>query len=101
MAKKSKIVKNELRRKMVARQREARAVLKARIADPSMDMAGREEAMAQLQKLPRDGSPTRIVNRCAMTGRPRAYYRKFGVSRIALRELALDGKLPGMVKASW
>lgn len=101
MAKKSKIVKNEVRRKAVARYSEVRKELKARIADPTIDMASREEAMARLQKLPRDGSPTRIVNRCAMTGRPRSYYRKFGVSRIALRELALDGKLPGMVKASW
>ena len=101
MAKKGKIVQNERRRKVVARYREVRQELKSRIADPSVDMATREDAMAQLQKLPRDGSPTRVVNRCALTGRPRSYYRKFGVSRIALRELALDGKLPGMVKASW
>ena len=101
MAKKGKIVKNEKRRQMAARYREVRADLKSKIADPQTDMATREEAMARLQKLPRDGSPTRIVNRCAVSGRPRAYHRKFGVSRIALRELALEGKLPGVVKASW
>lgn len=101
MAKKGKIVKNENRRKLVVRYRDLRAELKACIADPNTETATREDAMARLQKLPRDGSPVRIVNRCALTGRPRGFHRKFGVSRIALRELALDGKLPGVVKSSW
>lgn len=101
MAKKGKIVRNEKRREVVARYREIRAELTKKLRDPSLDMAAREELMGRLQKLPRDGSATRIVNRCAMSGRPRGYYRKFGVSRIALRELALEGKLPGVVKASW
>ena len=57
--------------------------------------------MIALQKLPRDSSPVRIRNRCNLTGRPRAYYRKFGLSRIALRDLALAGELPGVIKASW
>ncbi|MCK5572846.1 MAG: 30S ribosomal protein S14 [Bacteroidetes bacterium] len=56
---------------------------------------------AALQKLPRDSSPTRLHNRCSMTGRPRGYLRRFGISRIAFRELALEGKIPGIVKASW
>lgn len=101
MASKAAISKNERRRKMVAQYRERREELKSIIKNPKTDPASREEAIARLAKMPRNSSKTRVRNRCAMTGRPRAYYRKFGLSRIALRELALRGDLPGVVKASW
>ena len=101
MAKRSKIVRNEQRKKLVERHRERRAELKLKIVDPSLSLREREEASLRLRNLPRDSSATRVRNRCSLTGRPRAYYRKFGLSRIALRELALRGELPGMVKASW
>ena len=101
MAKRSKIVRNEQRKKMVDRHRERRAELKAKIVDPGLSLREREEASLRLRNLPRDSSATRVRNRCSLSGRPRAYYRKFGLSRIALRELALRGELPGMVKASW
>ena len=101
MAKRSKIVRNEQRRKLIDRHRERRAELKAKIIDPSLSLREREEASERLRKLPRDSSATRLRNRCSLSGRPRAYDRKFGLSRIALRELALRGELPGVVKASW
>lgn len=101
MAKRSKIVRNEQRRKLIDRYRERRAELKAKIIDPSLPMREREEASERLRKLPRDSSATRLRNRCSLSGRPRAYYRKFGLSRIALRDLALRGELPGVVKSSW
>jgi small subunit ribosomal protein S14 len=101
MAKRSKVVKNEQRRKLIDRHRERRAELKAKIIDPGLSTREREDASLRLRKLPRDSSATRLRNRCSLTGRPRAYYRKFGLSRIALRELALKGELPGIVKASW
>src|SRR5690606_34068703 len=101
MAKRSKVVRNEQRRKLIDRYRERRAELKAKIIDPSLSLREREEASERLRKLPRDSSPTRLRNRCSLSGRPRGYYRKFGLSRIALRELALRGELPGVVKSSW
>jgi len=101
MAKRSKIVRNEQRKVVVKRYKEIRAELKKKVKDHNLGLAERTEAMIKLQRLPRNGSATRVVNRCAITGRPRGFHRKFGVSRIALRELALKGELPGMVKASW
>lgn len=101
MATKAKVAKNEQRKKIVARYRERREELKALSTDPSLSLEDRQSARMVLSQLPRDGSPTRVRNRCILTGRPRGYYRKFGVSRIALRELALRGELPGMVKSSW
>ena len=101
MAKKSKINRNEHRKQMVAKYADRRAELKATIKSPATAPAERELAMQALRKLPRDSSATRVRNRCAVTGRPRAFYRKFGVSRIALRELAHRGELPGVTKASW
>lgn len=101
MASKAAVSKNDRRRKLVAQYRERRDELKAIIKNPKTDPASREEAIARLAKMPRNSSRTRIRNRCAVTGRPRAYYRKFGLSRIALRELALRGDLPGVIKASW
>ncbi len=101
MATKAKIAKNEQRKKVVARYRERRLELKALAVDQELSHEDRLAAQAELSKLPRDASPTRVRNRCVLTGRPRGYYRKFGLSRIALRELALRGELPGVVKSSW
>ena len=101
MASKAAVSKNDRRRRMVAQYKERRDELKSIIKNVKTDPASREEAIARLAKMPRNSSSTRVRNRCAMTGRPRAYYRKFGLSRIALRELALRGDLPGVVKASW
>lgn len=101
MAKTSKIVANEKRIAMVARYRERRAVLKETIRSPKSSEAEKIAAQQALASLPRDSSPIRVRNRCAITGRPRAILRKFMLSRIAFRELALEGKLPGVTKASW
>lgn len=101
MAKTSKINRNEHRKAMVAKYAARRAELKKTIKNPRTAPAERELAMRALRKMPRDASATRVRNRCALTGRPRGYYRKFGVSRIAMRELALAGELPGVTKASW
>ena len=101
MATKAKIAKNEQRKKIVARYRERRLELKALSTDPSLSLEDQQTARVALSQLPRDASPTRVRNRCVLTGRPRGYYRKFGLSRIALRDLALRGELPGMVKSSW
>ncbi|HAN30933.1 MAG TPA: 30S ribosomal protein S14 [Myxococcales bacterium] len=101
MAKKSKIAKNEQRKALVAKYAEKRAALKEQLRDPKVSFADKQEARNALQKLPRDSNPIRVRNRCIVSGRPRGYYRKFGLSRIALRELALRGELPGVTKASW
>ena len=101
MAKTSKIVKNEQRKEIVARYAEKRAALRATIDSVTTSDAEKQEAYAKLRKLPRDSSRTRIRNRCAMTGRPRAYLRQFGLSRITFREMALQGLIPGVRKASW
>ncbi len=101
MAKISKIVKNEKRKKMVARYAAKRKALKRIINNPESAPEEIDEAIIKLQKLPRDASPVRVKNRCSQTGRPRGYLRKFGVSRVALRELALEGQIPGVVKSSW
>lgn len=101
MAKKSKIARNEQRKALVARYAKRRAELVAVVKNPNTSMDEKFAAQAALAKLPRDGSATRIHNRCVLSGRPRAYYRKFGLSRIALRDEALKGNLPGVVKASW
>ncbi len=101
MAKKAMINKNERRKATVAKYAAKRAELKELIRNPKTGDAERELAMDKLQKLPRDASPTRVRNRCGMTGRPRGYIRKFGLSRIAMRELAHEGELPGVTKSSW
>ncbi len=101
MAKISKIVKNEKRKKTVAKYAVKRAALKKVINNPESTPEEVDAAVIKLQKLPRNASPIRVVNRCSQTGRPRGYLRKFGVSRIALRELALQGQIPGVVKSSW
>ncbi len=101
MAKKSKIAKNQQRQKLVAKYRERRAELVKVLKDPEASFEDKYNAQRAISKMPRDASATRVKNRCFLTGRPRAYYRKFGLSRIALREEALNGNIPGVVKASW
>ena len=101
MAKTSNVVKNEKRKKMVAQYSERRAELKKIINQPTSTVEQVDEAVMKLQKLPRDASAVRVRNRCSQTGRPRGFLRKFGISRIALRELALEGQIPGVIKSSW
>lgn len=101
MASTSKIVRNDYRRKLVERYAAKRAELKRIIKDPRSLPEDAYEAQRKLRALPRDSSPTRLRNRCALTGRSRGYLRKFGLSRIAVRDLALIGSLPGVVKSSW
>ena len=101
MAKKSAIEKNTRRGKLAKRNAGTRARLKAIAIDRDAPPEERFAAQLKLARLPRNGSPTRVRNRCALTGRPRGYYRKFKMSRIALRELASAGQIPGMVKSSW
>lgn len=101
MAKKSSVEKNNRRKRIVARFAAKRKALKLAASSAKSTPAERQAAQAALQKLPRDANPNRIRNRCEMTGRARGYVREFGVSRIAMRELALEGKLPGVRKASW
>jgi small subunit ribosomal protein S14 len=101
MAKKSAIEKNERRRKLVARFASKRAELKAIAKNPNLDLEDRFAARLKLSELPRNGSKTRIRNRCDVTGRPRAYYRKLGISRIAIRDLGSKGLVPGLLKSSW
>jgi small subunit ribosomal protein S14 len=101
MAKKSKIAKNNQRAEIIARYAERRAEILAVIKDPESTYVDKREAYQKLAKMPRDASATRYRNRCGITGRPRAYYRKFGMSRSALREHAHKGELPGVRKASW
>ena len=101
MAKKSSIEKNNRRRRMSAQKAPQRAKLKAIARDKAQPMEERFAATLKLAELPRNSSPTRIRNRCELTGRPRAVYRKHKLSRIALRELGNKGLIPGLVKSSW
>ncbi len=101
MAKTSKIVKNDRRREIVARYAERRAELKKIIAAPTSPQAEREAASRELRRQPRDASATRIRNRDTVDGRPRGYFRAFGLSRVRLREMAHRGELPGVSKSSW
>lgn len=101
MAKKSAIETNKNRAKKVAALAHKRSELKAVVRNRALPLEERFAAQLRLSALPRNSASTRLRNRCALSGRPRGYYRKFGLSRIALRELALAGKLPGVVKSSW
>ena len=101
MAKKSSIEKNKARRKMVIKFAAKRKQFHDTANDESLSMEERFEARIRLAALPRNSAPTRVRNRCAVTGRPRAVYRKIGMSRIALRELGSQGLIPGLVKSSW
>ncbi len=101
MAKICMIEREKKRKKLVKSQTNKRAALKAIIKNREIPADERFQAMLKLDKLSPNGSKTRIRNRCALTGRPRSYYRKFNLSRIALRDLASRGELPGVTKSSW
>tara|TARA_Y100000588_G_C13605696_1_gene649011 strand:+ start:40 stop:345 length:306 start_codon:yes stop_codon:yes gene_type:complete len=101
MAKKSAVEKNNRRKAIVARDAAKRAELKSTIRNLSLPAEERFTAQLKLSKLPRNGAKVRVRSRCALSGRPRGVYRKFELSRIALRELASSGYVPGMVKSSW
>ena len=101
MAKLSSVNKNERRKKLVAKTAAKRAKLKATANDTSVDETERLIARLKLAELPRNGNPTRIRNRCELTGRSRGYYRKFRLSRIMLREMGNKGLIPGLTKSSW
>lgn len=101
MAKKSKIARDAQRRETVARHAEQRRQFKQDAVNPHLTATERRAARSALHALPRDASPTRLRNRDAVDGRPRAVLRRFGLSRIRLRELAMAGHLPGVTKSSW
>ncbi len=101
MAKLSSVNKNERRKKLVKKYANRYAKLKAVADDQSADDSDRLMARLKLAEIPRNGNPTRVRNRCATTGRPRGYYRKFGLCRIELRDLANKGMIPGVTKSSW
>jgi small subunit ribosomal protein S14 len=101
MAKTAVINRNEKRRKTVKKFEVKRAALLAIINDFKQPEEERMAARLQLQQLPRNASPTRVRNRCTLTGRPRGVYRKFGLGRNKLRDIAMRGEIPGMTKASW
>ncbi|MEL6205818.1 MAG: 30S ribosomal protein S14 [Pseudomonadota bacterium] len=101
MAKKGMIEREKKRQKLVDQYAAKRTALKEIANDEARPMEERFKARLKLAKLPRNSSPTRLHNRCQLTGRPKAYYRKLKMSRIALRDLASNGQIPGMVKSSW
>lgn len=101
MAKTSMVERDRKRAKLVAKYANKRAELKQIIADPNADYESKQDAMHKLAKLPRDSSAARMRNRCRVTGRPRGYYRKFGLARNKLRQAAMQGDVPGLRKASW
>ena len=101
MAKKSKVVKNIKRQNLVAKFSSKRLELRAIIKNPKTSFPEKRLAYQKLEKMPRDSNPIRVRNRCNLTGRPRGVYRRFGLSRISLREMANNGLIPGITKASW
>jgi small subunit ribosomal protein S14 len=101
MAKTSMIEREKRRAKLAKKYAGKRAELKKRLLDPDLSPEDREQLARQFHSLPRDSSPSRHMNRCRVTGRPHAFYRKFGLSRNKLREAAMRGDIPGLVKASW
>ena len=101
MAKKSTVNRNDMVKRLVKQFAARRAALKATANDQNLPLEERFDARLKLAELPRNSSKVRIRNRCVLTGRPRAYYRKLKMSRIALRDLASAGQIPGMVKSSW
>ncbi|MBW7896181.1 MAG: 30S ribosomal protein S14 [Opitutaceae bacterium] len=101
MPKTSAIERNKKRQQLVEKHKAKRAELKALLANPDTSDEDFFAAQKKLAKLPRNSSPVRVKNRCSLSGRPRAYIRKYGVSRIQFRELALSGKIPGVTKSSW
>ncbi|GGE83516.1 30S ribosomal protein S14 [Stappia taiwanensis] len=101
MAKKSAIEKNKRRERLVKKYADKRAELKAQSKDETLTLEERYAARLKLAKLPRNSAPIRVRNRCEVTGRPRGFYRKLKMSRVALRELGSKGLIPGLVKSSW
>ena len=101
MAKTSQILRDKRRKTLIAKYAERRADLRKRLNDRRVSMEEKLQIQEAFAKLPRNSCPTRLNRRCEISGRSRSYYRKFGVSRIALRDLALRGHLPGMRKSSW
>ena len=101
MAKKSSVARNEKRRRLAEKNAERRQRLQDVIKDANSSLEARAEARTEMSKLPRNANPVRIRNRCQVTGRPHGYIRYFGLSRIAFREMAHAGELPGVKKASW
>ncbi|MEM9012594.1 MAG: 30S ribosomal protein S14 [Pseudomonadota bacterium] len=101
MAKTSMVERDKKRARLVAKYAEKRAELKEQMKNPDLPLGERVKLSMQLAKLPRNSSATRLRNRCEVSGRPRAYYRKLRMSRIAMRDLASKGEVPGMVKSSW
>jgi small subunit ribosomal protein S14 len=101
MAKLSQVLRDKRREKLIAKYAERRAELRQTLKDPNASMEDKLEAQNKFAKLPRNSCPTRLNRRCQISGRARGYYRKFRMSRIALRDLALRGQLPGVRKSSW
>ncbi len=101
MAKTSQILRDRKREALIAKYAERRSELRKRLGDPNLSVDEKLQVQEAFAKLPRNSCPTRLNRRCKISGRSRSYYRKFGISRIALRELALKGQLPGVRKSSW
>lgn len=101
MATQAKVATNEKRKKLATKYAAKRIALKAIVSDPKASDADKLAAANKLNALPRNSTKIRVRNRCALTGRPRGYYRKFGLSRIAIREKGLAGEIPGLTKSSW
>jgi small subunit ribosomal protein S14 len=101
MAKTSQVMRDQRRKVLIEKYAERRAELRKKLKDPTLPMEEKLELQKEFAKLPRNSCPTRLTRRCTISGRSRGYYRKFDISRIALRELALRGMLPGMRKSSW
>jgi small subunit ribosomal protein S14 len=101
LAKLSQVLRDQHRQQLIQKHAAKRSALRKRLQDPNASMEDKLEAQAAFAKLPRNSCPTRLKRRCAVTGRARGYYRKFGISRITMREMALRGQLPGVRKSSW
>jgi small subunit ribosomal protein S14 len=101
VAKTSQVLRDQRRQKLIAKYKDKRAALRKILNDPEASIDDKLEAQEKFAKLPRNSCPTRLTRRCRVSGRSHAYYRKFGISRIALRDLALSGQLPGVRKSSW
>ena len=101
MAKTSQVLRDQRRAKLIAKYAAKRAELRAKLKDPKVSSEEKFEIQAEFARLPRNSCPTRLTRRCRLTGRARGVYQKFGLSRIALREMTLSGELPGMRKSSW
>jgi small subunit ribosomal protein S14 len=101
MAKTSQVLRDRRRKLLIKKHAAKRAALRKKLKDPNVSVDEKLQVQEAFAKLPRNSCPTRLKRRCEITGRPRAHYRKFGISRIALRDLALRGQLPGVRKASW